>query len=311
MSLLPLATFTAPGVPLYGAGGGGGGGGSNITASTITLQGSTDPLEITLPASGNDGFSVRQGGANNALAILTIDTGSSGQAEFGIRSLSTISGNPVPRGRFEMNLIPSVDGALLSYTLDRNASGNASTIGSINFGQSDPPGSGGGIAILTEKAASLTLGDSGYQVTANSGACLNPRSVAPTPNVYVPAAGTSQTVASFSTLTGHYYEMYVPNLRVQNQPAGAPAAGAWATLDVDTAPSVSYLDTFDMASVSTVQNDLQKSPSYVFLASATGHNLVATGSLSNTLSTAMTFGGPIFIRDLGLPGSIQAASAAP
>jgi hypothetical protein len=312
MSLLPLATFTAPGVPLYGAGGGGGGGGSNITASTITLQGSTDPLEITLPAASNDGFSVRQGGATNALAILTIDAANAGQAEFGIRSLSTISGNPVPRGRFEMNLIPSVDGALLSYTLDANASGNASTIGSINFGQSDPIGvGGGGLFLETEKDASLILGTNGYQIEANSGACLNPRSVAPTPNVYVPAAGTSQTVATFSTLTGHYYEMYVPNLRVQNQPAGAPAAGAWATLDVDTTPSVSYLDTFDMASVSSIANDLQKSPSYVFLASGAGHNLVATGSLSNTLSTAMTFGGPIFIRDLGVPANIQPANAAP
>jgi len=204
-----------------------------------------------------------------------------------------------------------VDGALLSYTLDRNASGNASTIGTINFGESDPPGSGGGIFLGTEKLASLTLGDNGYQVTANSGACLNPRSVAPAPNVYIPPSGATQTVATFSTLAGHYYEMYVPNLRVQNEPAGAPAAGAWATLDVDSAPSVSYLDTFDMASVSTVQNDLQKSPSYVFLASGAGHNLTATGSLSNTLSTAMSFGGPIFIRDLGLPASIQPADAAP
>lgn len=310
MSLLPGLTFSAPGVTLYG-GGGGGGSGSNIVASTITLEGSTDPLEITLPASGNDGFSVRQGGANNALAILTIDTGSSGQAEFGIRSLSTISGNPVPRGRFEMQLIPSVDGALLSYTLDRNGSGNASTIATLNFGDAGGTPNGGGLFIGTELDASLNLGENGYQVEANSGACLNPRSVAPTPNVYIPPTGASQTVASFSTIAGHYYEMYVPNLRVQNQPAGVPAVGAWATLDVDSAPTVSYLDTFDMASVSTVQNDLQKSPSYVFVASGAGHNLVATGSLSNSLSTAMSFGGSILIRDLGIPVNIQPANNAP
>jgi len=309
MSVLDNQTKANINLALYG--GGGGGGGSNIIASTITLEGSIDPLEITLPASGNDGFSVRQGGANNALAILTIDAGSSGQAEFGIRTLSTISGNPVPRGRFEMNVIPSADAALLSYTLDAAASGNASTIGSINFGPSDPPGSGGGIAMLTEKAASLTLGTQGYQIEANSGACLNPRSVAPAPNVYVPAAGTTQTVATFSTLAGHYYEMYVPNLRVQNQPAGAPAAGAWSQLNIDSSPTVGYLATFDMASVSTVQNDYQVSPSYTFIASGTGHNLLATGSLSNTLSTALTFGGAILLRDLGLPAGIQPANAAP
>ena len=308
MSLLPGLTFSAPGVTLYG-GGGGGGGGQNLVVSTITMAGSTDPLEITLPAASNDGFSVRQGGGTNALAILTIDTANAGQAELGIRSLSTIGGNAVPRVRFEQQLIPSADAAILTANIDTVGAGNASTIATLAFGST---GSGNnGLSITTEESASLIIGENGYQVRANSGACLNPRSAAPTANVYVPAAGTSQTVASFSTTVGHYYEMFVPNLRVQNQPAGAPAAGAWATLDVDTAPTVSYLDTFDMASVSSIANDLQKSPSYIFLASATGHNLVATGSLSNTLSTAMTFGGPLLIRDLGIPANIQPANITP
>lgn len=308
MSVLLKQTFVSPGLEFYGTGGGGGGG-SNITASTITLQGSTDPLEITLPAAPNDGFSVRQGGATNALAILTIDTGNAGQAELGIRSLSTISGNAVPRLRFEQQLIPGADAAILTANIDTVGAGNTSTIATLAFGQTNSGNNG--LSITTEESASLIIGENGYNTVTNSETALNPRFIVPVVNTYVPASGASQTITSFSTIASHYYEMFIPNLRVQNQPAGAPAAGAWATLDVDTAPSVSYLDTFDMASVSTVQNDYQKSPSYIFLASATGHNLVATGSLSNTLSTAITINSPIFIRDLGATAAMEQAIAAP
>jgi hypothetical protein len=314
LSLLTQQSYANPSKSYWAAsGGGGGGGGQNLVVSTIVMEGSADPLEITLPASANDGFSVRQGGANNPLAILTIDAGSSGQAEFGIRNLSTISGNPVPRGRFEMNLVPSFDGATLSYTLDTAGSGNASTIGTINFGQSDPPGSGGGIFLGTEKDASLTLGTNGYQVVTNTDTALNPRSATTTAtNIYVPAAGTTQAVAQFSTIAAHAYELYIPQVRIQNQPAGVPAAGAWSDLSVDTSPQVTYLDTFDMASVSTVQNDLQMSRGYTFVATAAGHQLSATGSLANTLSTAMTFGnGVVFLRDLGTVAAMQPAISAP
>lgn len=309
MSLLVNQTSVNPTTFYYGSGGGGGGSGSNIVASTITLSGTTDPLEITLPATANDGFSVRQGGVTNPIAILTVDAGNAGQAEFGIRSLSTIGGNPVPRGRFEMTVIPGLDGAALTYTLDTTGSGNASTIGSVAFG---PTNSGNnGVTIITEESAAMTLGENGYQIVTNSRTGLNPRIVAPTPNVYVPADGSSQTVASFSTIAGHIYEMVIPNLRVQNEPAGAPAAGAWSQLVVDATPNIAYLDTFNMEFVSTIDNDYQKSPCYCFTASGAGHNLVASGSLANSLSTAMTFGGNILLRDLGIPSAMLPANIAP
>lgn len=125
-------------------------------------------------------------------------------------------------------------------------------------------------------------------------------------NIYVPAGGATQTVANFSTVSGHVYELKIPVLRIQNQPAGVNAAGAWTDLTVDTTPPT-YLDTFDMASVSTIANDLQKAPAYTFVANAANHTLVANGNPANTLSTAITIGNAatFFLTDLG------AASAMP
>ena len=117
-------------------------------------------------------------------------------------------------------------------------------------------------------------------------------------NIYVPAAGTNQTVGSFSTVAGHVYQIEIDSLRIQNQPPGPPAAGAWSAIYVD-ANTATYLDTFDMASVSTIANDLQKSAVYTFRASAAGHNLIAQGLTTNTISTAMTFPGQMTLRDLG------------
>jgi hypothetical protein len=121
---------------------------------------------------------------------------------------------------------------------------------------------------------------------------------AATPNIYVPAAGTNQTVGSFSTVAGSVYQINVDSLRVQNQPAGAPVAGAWSALYVDTTVA-SYVDTFDMASVSSIANDLQKSGVYTFKATGAGHNLIAQGILTNTLSTAMTFPAQLTLTNLG------------
>jgi len=54
-----------------------------------------------------------------------------------------------------------------------------------------------------------------------------------------------------------------------------------------------------MASVSTIANDLLKSPVYTFRATGANTTLSAQASLSNTLSTAFTFPGQMTLRDLG------------
>lgn len=299
----------------YTVTGGGGGGGQNLVVSTIVMEGSTDPLEITLPVSANDGFSVRQGGVNNAIAILTIDEGSAGQAEFGIRTLSTIGGNAVPIGRFELQADGQpTDQTRLTYTLDTVGAGNASTIGSITFNKGNLAGSFGGVSITSESGAGLVIGaGNGYNITtASVGTALNPRrATAAATNIYVPATGGPVNVTAFSTITGHAYELYIPQMRIQNQPVGVPSAGAWSDLSIDTTPAVTYLDTFDMASVSTIQNDLQISRGYTFVASGTGHALNATG-FNGALSTAMTFGnGYVVLRDLGQVSNMSAATNAP
>lgn len=311
MSVLDNQTKANVNVALYSSGGGGGAGG-DVTFSTITLTGQ-NPISATLTSAPNDGFEVRNGGGgSNVIVIATIDENNAAQAEFGIRTLSTISGNAVPIGRFEMSAdgLPS-DVAALTYTLDKAASGSASTIGAITFTPGNGSNVAGDITLKSESGgggqASLTIGN--YQIQGNSLACLNPRIVTPTTNIYVPAAGTTQTVASISTIANHVYEVFIPNIRVQNQPAGAPAAGAWSQLGMDVGAGA--FDTFDMASVSTIQNDYQGSRNYCFQATAAGHNLQCLGSLSNTLSTAFTFSQYLYVRDLGEPTNMLAASNAP
>ena len=301
-SLLTNQTTVSPGSYFFALSGSGGGGGGNLTVSTITLQGSTAPITATLPSGANDGFEVRNGGGgSNVITITTIDAGNPAQAEMGIRTLSTISGTPIPRGRFEQVLVPSNDTASLSYTLDKVGAGNASTIGSVVF----TPGSGGAggyVSVKGEGGSGVNIGN-GAVVATPSGSDLVQRkaAVASGGNIYVPAAGTAVNIAQFSTIAGHTYELSIPNLRVQNQPAGAPAAGAWAQLNIPDASPIYYLDTFDMASVSTIANDLQKCPRYIFTASGTAHTLSANGSLANTLSTAITISPAfVYLRDLGI-----------
>lgn len=303
MSLLPNLTFTSPGNPLYGAAGGGGSG-PNPTFSTITLEGS-NAITATLPSAPNDGFEVRNGGGGqNVVVVTTIDENNAAQAEMGIRTLSTIAGNTSNVGRFELQMdgLPT-DVARLIYTLDAAVSGTPSTIGSIEFKPATAPATGY-VVITGEDTTGLVIGQGNVSM-AVGGSALRPLQAAAQSggNIYVPAAGTTQPVANFSTIAGHAYEMWIPGLRVQNQPAGAPAAGAWCQLTVNTS-NISYVDTFDMASVSTIANDFQKAASYSFIASGAAHSLEATGSLANTLSTALTLNPPVvYLRDLGLPGS--------
>lgn len=301
MSVYLRQTIASPGLALYGSGGGGGGGGGDLIASTITLEGS-NAITATLASSPNDGFEVRNGGGGgNVVVVTTIDENNAAQAEMGIRTLSTIGSNVVPIGRFEMQAdgVPT-DLASLVYTLDKAASGTPSTIGRIDFKPGTAPNKGT-VVIAAEDGTNFTVGDG--NAFTGAGSSLQPTKAAALANSYVPAAGTTQTLASFSTIAGHTYELWLPNLRVQNQPASAPAAGAWCQLTVDTS-NIAYCDTFDMASVFVIQNDLQKTPSYNFTASAAGHNLQATGSLSNTVSTAISINpAAVYLRDLGDSGS--------
>jgi hypothetical protein len=79
-------------------------------------------------------------------------------------------------------------------------------------------------------------------------------------------------------------------------------------MTIDTAVATTYLDTFDMASVSTIQNDLQKAAVYSFVASGPNHTISANGNLANTLSTAITVLGKGYLKDLGAIASYPSAN---
>jgi len=294
MSLLPLATFSAPGVPLYGSGGGGGGGGSNIVASSITLTG-PNPISATLTSGGNDGFEVRNGGGgSNVIADLTIDAGNPASAEMGIRVLSTISATTALVDRFELFTTPST---LNSGLIKSN---NTSTLGQITFGfQGDlglgalPTASGGaGTGItLSGTASTITF----YPQLAQ--ACHS--KIAISTNTYVPAAGTTQAMGNFPSIAGHVYDIRLP---VRIDAVSAPAAGDWAVITTDTSTAPVALATFDLVQVSSVANQYESHLCGTVIASGTTTTLLAEGKIGAGTSTAVTVAGSsAWIRDLGIP----------
>lgn len=290
MSLLPNLTFSAPGVPLYG-GGGGGGSGSNIVASTITLDGSTQPFTATLPSGSNDGFEIRQGGGgSNVIAVATIDINNPAQAEFGVRSISSTS----VIGRFEMDLTPSLGVASLNYNF------NNSTVGALNMSAATGNVELAALASANGGAGnSILLGGTTSSITVKPvGLDLIPKKTnASNTAFYLPPNGSSN-ITSFSTIANHYYTLAVPFFVTAVEPPVQPSAGAWLSLSLDTSPGVSYLDTFDLASVSTVANDFRCGRVYTFVASAANHTMTATAS--NSISTLVEIPQGMILQDLGI-----------
>ena len=259
-AILGNGTLATPGSAYYGQGGGGGGSTSTIT----TLYASTINVSTM-----NSEYIV------NASSITSFD--------MTINHQLSVADNLYIGGQANNTAVYGTFG-----NLNLNASGSST----IN------------LAIDNNITAVTSAGISTNVLSANaindSVAKTQKASVVGTGNFYVPAAGTTQTLAQFSTTAGHLYQLEVPFLRVQNQPPGVPAVGAWADITIDTTQPT-YCDTFDMASVSTIANDLQKSAVWAFTATAAGHNLQANGFLTNTLSTAITIGGGglVFLQDLG------------
>lgn len=299
MSLLTNQT-SINGTAFYFSSGGGGGSGSNIIASTITLEGSAAPITATLPSGSNDGFEVRQGGGgnNNVVIVGTIDAASSGQIEFGARVLSTTN----VYARYEMDLTPSANLASLNYQQ------NGSTIGFVNFDGANnlttigslPASSGGAGNSITFSGAASTI------VVKPSGHDLVPKKIlASNTNFYLPPSGSSN-IAQFSTIAGHVYSLGIPFFVTAVEPVAAPTGGSFLSLDIDTSPGISYLDTYDLAQVSTVGNDMRTCRQYCFVASANGHTLSAT-ALNPTLSTLVEIPVGMWLQDLGASNAIPSA----
>lgn len=263
-AVLGNGTLATSGLAYYGAGGGGGGGGSStittLYASTINAS-TINSVFLT-----NTSSFVTETAQVNATLVVN------GNLEFGQFG----SENALFQDAAGMNIATSPGSTINFYA----SSGGVPDV-VISQGQLSTPTVQ--VNNINDRVAkTLKIGAAG------------------TGNFYVPAAGTTQTVASFSTVSGHLYQLHIPYLRVQNQPVGVPAAGTWTELVVDTTAATS-VDTFDMASVSTIANDLLKAPVYTFVASGAGHNLNAQGFATATLSTAITVGGGalLYLKDLG------------
>jgi hypothetical protein len=117
---------------------------------------------------------------------------------------------------------------------------------------------------------------------------------------YVPAAGTTQTIAAMPTISGHLYDLRA-NVRYDTV-GGNPSAGDWVSLTTD-ATNAKAIDTIDPVQVSTLQQQFERSYSASFIASAGTTNLIALGRLTATASTAITIQNPqlVWLRDLGIP----------
>lgn len=292
MSLLDNQTRVNLGGSYFSSGGGGSG--SNIVASTITLDGSSAPFTATLPSGSNDGFEIRQGGGgSNVIAVATIDINSPAQAEFGVRTISSTS----VIGRFEMDVVPTTNLASLNYNL------NNSTLGGLDilptsatvYGMKDTSGGANNSLVFPAFTSSIVVKPSGLDLVPKKTAASNT-------NFYLPPSGSSN-ITSFSTIANHYYSLSIPFFVTAVEPPGPPTAGSWLSLSIDTSPGVSYLDTFDLASVSTVGNDMRCSRTYSFIASAANHTMTAT-ALNPTLSTLVEIPLGMILQDLGASNAI-------
>lgn len=321
MSLLPLKTYAAPGVPLFGsASGGGGGSGGAVSFSTITLPANGQLFSvstISAPASAdpvvridgdlyvytssltneNWGFEAYLGGGATANAYTDFDAGAPGQGAMGVRGYSTVGGNQVIDTIFSMTTDTTRSGQL---TLQHEFNG-VSTIGFLRFG-----GQTGAASLNALPSASggagVQIGLQAYTSTITFGpqqavACHSKIPVST--NSYVPQAGTTQNLGAFTSLAGHLYDIRLP---VRLDAVSQPAAGDWCVIGTDTGTANVGLGSFELTQVSSIGNQWETNLCGSVLASGTTTTLTAIGKVGAGTSTAVTVtGSAAFIRDLGIP----------
>jgi len=314
MSVLDNQTKVNPTTAFYatGGGGGGGGGGPTPTVSTITTSSiialsnvpvNVGPAGLYVYTNGfgdeNSGFEVYKGGGNTTNALADFDSGAGGQGAMGVRGFSTIGGAQVIDTLFTMTLDPSRNGVI---KLQQEFAG-VSTMSGITLGNDGsitiaalPPASGGSGTGLyfSPYGASIETKPQGSILTHSAASTIGAG------NFYVPAAGTTQTLAAIPTTPGALYDIRV-NARFDTV-GGNPSAGDWCVLTTDAA-NAKAIDTIDCAQVSTLQQQFERSYTASFVASAGTTNLIALGRPTATASTAITIQNPavVWFRSLGVP----------
>lgn len=325
-SLLPLKTYSSAGVPLWaaaGSGGGGGGSGSTITVSTLV----TNVIDMTEGAInnvssivGNDGFTASLNIAGDLLVypdgatvndvvqmfldagpqntLLTgFDAGLGHSGKMGVVGYSTIGGNQTVDTVLQMDIQPNRNGELIFA----HGFAGLSTIGSLRF-----LGNTGGAVLSALPSASggpgsaIALSGTASTITFLPQIAQACHSLVPvSTNTTIPQSGAAQNLGAFASQPGHIYDVRLP---VRIDAVSQPTAGDFSIITTDSVTAVS-MATFDMTSVSTVDNQFEVHICGTVLASGGVTTIQALGKLNSGTSTTVTVAAPslAYIRDLGIP----------
>ena len=127
MSLLPSATFSAPGVPLYGSGGGGG---PVLNVSTINLPSSGGSIDIGATVMSNvnvSTFSIVNGGASK-----TIGTTGAGVVREILSAASTTTVSS------KLSLVDGTGAEVIAINTNVSSNGSANIFLADSFGSFQP-----------------------------------------------------------------------------------------------------------------------------------------------------------------------------
>jgi hypothetical protein len=150
MSLLPSATFSAPGVPLYGSGGGGGGG-TVLNVSTINMPSAGGVISIGASALSNvniSTFSITNGGASK-----TIGAGTGGVVREVLSAASTVSASS------KLSLVDGAGVEQVALNTNITPNGNGSIFLADSFGSFQPKGIISFVSSIASAPGGLLLAD--------------------------------------------------------------------------------------------------------------------------------------------------------
>jgi hypothetical protein len=279
MSLLPSATYSAPGAPLYGGGGGGGGSGSfsTINVSTIDIQPNGD-----INWDGSVNFQGTNGGY---LSLLSTIGGGAGN---GIE----LTG-PSPTAASTINMYVGADGKAYLTTTTPNSALN---MPGVNI------------------AGTSTITTGNLTLSSINGAAYQPISVAAvaaqnSPVYAPPGGGNSAAIYTITATAGHSYRVEMP-VKIQgwssinglsnNYVPGASDVIYISPLGNVTGSPAPVFTTVPMSVVSTMNNDYEATVACSFRVSANGSTAIFANTIGANYSTSVEVGnGPMYVWDLG------------
>lgn len=298
MSLLPSATFSAPGVPLYG-GGGGGGGGANPEFSTITVNGTGSIFidNTTITPANSSNIQIVNGDMSK-----TLGTGSGGNVLEVLTAVSSLN------AATKIQLVDGASSEAYSLTTTVSAGSNVvsmfatdstgtfAPLGGIVF-TSSINNSVGGMYITDDSQAYknyIEVGDSNVKFVTESKTVINNDGTVPAFQTLALGAGpfgieggsVTAPLWNFSTISGKTYQL---NLNIQSL-SNSDSVGV-SVLGVKGASSETYFGKWDNSVIAT--SAVFGSPTCFFTAdgaNATVFGVNGSSTASTILTTTTSFG---------------------